>query len=107
MKKPYMDLTKDEALELLAKLTPSERDIADKTVLGLTAKEIANCTPLRARNRWNQTAIPGTCVQYRTVDTHKQSIKEKLGTTNPAALAYIYVTAGVHPALLALMEQGR
>ncbi|CAM5182547.1 FixJ family two-component response regulator OS=Castellaniella defragrans OX=75697 GN=HNR28_002373 PE=4 SV=1 [Castellaniella defragrans] len=64
-----------ETLNLLATLTPRERQVLDRVAQGFTSREIADALGLSPR----------------TVDTHRASIGAKLGTTSQAELTRLWL----------------
>ncbi|ROT45288.1 response regulator transcription factor [Pusillimonas sp. NJUB218] len=64
-----------ETLNLLAALTPRERQILDRVAQGFSTKEIAD----------------GLGLSPRTVDTHRAAIGGKLGTTSQAELTRLWL----------------
>lgn len=64
-----------EALNLLAALTPRERQVLDRVARGFTTLQIADALGLSSR----------------TVDTHRAAIGTKLGTTSQAELTRLWL----------------
>ncbi|EJC61557.1 response regulator receiver protein [Alcaligenes faecalis subsp. faecalis NCIB 8687] len=64
-----------ETLQLLASLTPRERQILELVAQGFTTRQIAEAL----------------CLSPRTIDTHRVSIGAKLGTTSQAELTRLWL----------------
>ncbi|MGE4451574.1 response regulator transcription factor [Castellaniella sp.] len=64
-----------ETLELLAALTPRERQVLDRVAQGYTTRQIADALELSPR----------------TVETHRAAIGAKLGTTSQAELTRLWI----------------
>lgn len=64
-----------ETLELLAALTPRERQVLDRVAQGYTTRQIADALELSPR----------------TVETHRAAIGTKLGTTSQAELTRLWI----------------
>ena len=64
-----------ETLNLLATLTPREREVLDRLAQGFTSRQIADALGLSPR----------------TVDTHRAAIGTKLGTTSQAELTRLWI----------------
>ncbi|CAM3667118.1 response regulator transcription factor [Castellaniella denitrificans] len=64
-----------ETLELLAALTPRERQVLDRVAQGYTTRQIADALALSPR----------------TVETHRAAIGAKLGTTSQAELTRLWI----------------
>ncbi|MGB3289313.1 MAG: response regulator [Burkholderiaceae bacterium] len=64
-----------ETLNLLAALTPRERQVLDRVAQGYTTRQIADALSLSPR----------------TVDTHRAAIGTKLGTTSQAELTRLWL----------------
>lgn len=64
-----------ETLDLLAALTPREREVLDRLAQGFTSRQIADALGLSPR----------------TVDTHRAAIGTKLGTTSQAELTRLWL----------------
>lgn len=67
-----------ETLNLLAALTPRERQVLDRVAQGFTSRQIADALGLSPR----------------TVDTHRAAIGAKLGTTSQAELTRLWLEGG-------------
>ena len=80
-----------EAQELLAKLTPRERDVLDMVARGWATKQIATALDLSAR----------------TVDVHRAHIAEKLGTTSVAELARLSILTNADNACTSVEPSNR
>lgn len=64
-----------ETLELLAALTPRDRQVLDRVAQGYTTRQIADALELSPR----------------TVETHRAAIGAKLGTTSQAELTRLWI----------------
>ena len=75
------DAERRETMELLAGLTPREREVLSLVARGFATRDIAGALD----------------VSPRTVESHRAAIGVKLGTTSPAEMTRLWIEAGSAP----------